>query len=56
MLAWGADVVGAQAKQACVTKKKFNEVMALNKAASDGQFSNGTGFLLQGRTGGRDYI
>lgn len=33
-------------------KKKFNEVMALNNAASDGQFSNGAGFLLQGRSGG----
>lgn len=53
MLAWGADVVRAQAKQACIEKKKkFNEVMALNNAASDGQFSNGAGFLLQGRTGG----
>lgn len=37
-------------------KKEFNEVMALNKAASDGQFSNGAGFLLQGRTGGQDDI
>lgn len=56
MLAWGADAVRAQAKQACVEKKKFNEVMALNKAASEGQFSNGAGFLLQGRTSGQDYI
>lgn len=29
--------------------------MALNHAASDGQFSNGAGFLLQGRTAGQDY-
>lgn len=52
MSAWGADVVRAQAKQACIEKKKFNEVMALNNTASDGQFSNGAGFLLQGRSGG----
>lgn len=30
--------------------------MALNNAASDGQFSNGAGFLLQGRSGGQDCI
>lgn len=53
MLAWGADVVRAQAKQACAEKKNFNEVMAFNKAASDGQFSNGAGCCgagLQDRT------